>query len=109
MFEPDSKATDSLSYDLTAWALPYVYNLKAFAVTDRIAADTGKVEIKKIINETGSAKPYAYVVNFSGFDELKFMAALYKKEYQAQIFIETICLERKQFQQGKHNCCPWRQ
>ena len=24
LFEPDSKTTDSLSYDLTAWALPYV-------------------------------------------------------------------------------------
>ena len=71
LFEPDSKTTDSLSYDLTAWALPYVYNLKAFALTDKIAADTGKVEFKKIINEPVTNKPYAYLVNFYGFDELK--------------------------------------
>ena len=32
LFEPDSKASDSLSYDLTAWALPYAYNLKAYAL-----------------------------------------------------------------------------
>ena len=51
LFEPDSKTTDSLSYDLTAWALPYVYNLKAFALTDKITADTGKVDQKKIIND----------------------------------------------------------
>jgi len=27
LFEPKTKASDSLSYDLTAWSLPYVYNL----------------------------------------------------------------------------------
>ncbi len=48
LFEPDSKATDSLSYDLTAWALPYAYNLKAFAVTDQIKPSEEKVESMKL-------------------------------------------------------------
>jgi hypothetical protein len=52
LFEPDSKTIDSLSYDLTAWALPYIYNLKAFALTEKISPDTGKVEIQKIRSES---------------------------------------------------------
>jgi hypothetical protein len=36
LFEPDSKASDSLSYDLTAWALPYIFNLRAYAITEQI-------------------------------------------------------------------------
>jgi hypothetical protein len=38
LFEPDSQSSDSLSYDLTAWALPYVYNLEAYATTERLQA-----------------------------------------------------------------------
>ena len=56
------------------------YNLKAFALTDKIAADTGKVELRKIINEPGKTKPYAYLVNYYGFDELKFVAHFIIKE-----------------------------
>ena len=56
LFEPDSKTTDSISYDLTAWALPYAYNLKAFAITDKVKADTGKVGLKKIINDLPGKK-----------------------------------------------------
>ena len=80
LFEPDSKTTDSLTYDLTAWALPYIYNLKSFAVAEKITADTSSTEKQKIINIGSIDKPYGYVVDFTGFDELKFAAALYSKE-----------------------------
>jgi hypothetical protein len=100
LFEPDSKVTDSLSYDLTAWALPYVFNLKAYAITDRVASDTGKVGLKKILNETESNKPYAYVAAFSGFDELKFIAALYKKDFKLRYSLKPFVLSGKSFTRG---------
>ena len=95
LFEPDSKTTDSLSYDLTAWALPYVYNLKAFALTEKIAADTGKVEFKKIVNEPVNNKPYAYVVNYYGFDELKIYRSLYKKDIKLRYSLKPFTLNGK--------------
>jgi hypothetical protein len=100
LFEPDSKATDSLSYDLTAWALPYVYNLKAFAITEKISPDTGKVELKKIINESGKNDPYAYVTNYYGFDELKFIAALYKKNIKLRYSLKPFVLNGNEFNRG---------
>jgi len=100
LFEPDTKASDSLSYDLTAWALPYVYNLKAFALADRIAADTAKIDMKKIVNELKDSKPYAYVVNFTGFDELKFMAALYKKSIKLRYSLKPFSLNGNSFNRG---------
>ena len=48
LFEPKNKLTDSLSYDITAWSLPYVYNLKSFAVTEKITADIGTIVSVKI-------------------------------------------------------------
>ena len=100
LFEPNTKASDSLSYDLTAWALPYVYNLKAFAITDKILPDTTKIEVKKIINESGSTKPYAYAVAFFGFDELKFMAALYNRNIKLRYSLKQFVLNGTSFNRG---------
>jgi hypothetical protein len=100
MFEPDSKTTDSLSYDLTAWALPYVYNLKAFAITEKINADTGQVVFKKIVNQIDKNKPYAYITNFYGFDELKFIAALYRKNIKLRYSLNPLKLNSTSFNPG---------
>jgi hypothetical protein len=100
LFEPDTKISDSLTYDITAWSLPYVYNLKSFAVIDRIISDTASVKIEKINNELNSSKPYAYVVNFLGFDELRLMAALYKKNVKVRYSLKPFVLDGKNFNRG---------
>ena len=100
LFEPDSKTTDSLSYDLTAWALPYVYNLRAFAVNDKISSDTGKVTHKKIVNLSANKNTYAYAANYSGFDELKFIAALYKKNIKLRYSLKAFVLNGDNFNRG---------
>jgi Zinc carboxypeptidase len=100
LFDPNIKATDSVSYDLTAWILPYVYNLKAYAVTDRITPDTAKVEISKIINEVSSIKPYAYVANFWGFDELKFMASLFNNSVKLRYSLKPFVLNGNNYNRG---------
>jgi Zinc carboxypeptidase len=100
LFEPVSNRTDSLSYDITAWSLPYVYNLKAFAIPERITADTTRIISDKIINEVPHNKPYAYVVNFSGFDELKFMAALYNKKIKLRYSLKPFVLNGSTYNRG---------
>ncbi len=100
LFEPDSKAKDSITYDLTAWAFPYVFNLKAYAVTDKISADTGLVAFRKIVNKISADKPYAYLANFSGFDELRLMAALYNAKIKIRYSVKPFTLNGKSFNRG---------
>lgn len=100
LFEPDSKATDSLSYDITAWALPYVYNLKAFALTDKINPLEGKVEFEKIINVTNTEKPYAYIANYNGFNEIQFIAGLHKKNIRLRNSLKPFSINGKSYNRG---------
>lgn len=100
LFETDSRASDSLSYDLSAWALPYVYNLKAYAVAEKIMADTGKVGLPKIVNLPGKAETYAYAANFTGFDELKFMASLYNKKLKIRYSLRPFTINGNSFNRG---------
>jgi hypothetical protein len=100
LFEPDSKASDSLSYDLTAWALPYAYNLKAFALTEQIKPEGEKVDLKEIINELNLNKPYAYIVNFNGYNEIKFIAALLKRNIKIRYSIKPFTINVTTFNRG---------
>ena len=100
LFEPDSKASDSLSYDLTAWALPYAYNLKAYALTEPTKPEVGNTEFKKIVNEIDTVKPYAYAVNFTGFNELRFIAALHKKNIKSRYSVKPFTIKGTIFNRG---------
>jgi hypothetical protein len=100
LFEPDCKISDSLSYDITSWSVPYVYNIKAFAANDKVAADTGKVEQREIENKQGEKSTYAYITNFTGFNELKFIAALYKKSVKLRYSLYPVTLDGKSYNRG---------
>jgi hypothetical protein len=100
LFEPDSKASDSLSYDLSAWALPYAYNLKAYALEERIKPLDGNVESEIINNEPGKSKPYGYAVNFTGFNELKYVAALQKKNIKTRYSVKPFSMNGASFDRG---------
>jgi hypothetical protein len=100
LFEPDSKATDSLSYDLTAWAIPYSYNLKAFAVNEQIKPEEKKVASDTINNELKTNSPYAYVADFKGFNELKFMASLYKNNLKIRYSLKPFAIDSTKFNRG---------
>ncbi len=100
LFEPDSKSTDSLSYDLSAWGLPYSMNLKAYAVKDQIKAGEDKVENTDLNYVNRVPDGYAYAVNFTGFNDLKFIAALQKKGIKARYSLKQFSINGNSFERG---------
>lgn len=72
LFEPKSKLSDSVTYDITAWSLPYVYGVQTYAVRERLNGSTypaGKATEKmKVTN-------YGYLVRYNSFDDVRFLAA----------------------------------
>jgi hypothetical protein len=72
LFEPQSKLEDSITYDITAWSVPYAYGLNAYAVTEKIAGTTGEVA-------TAIPKPaadsYGYIAKWNNMEDVRFLAA----------------------------------
>ncbi len=100
LFEPDSKFTDSLSYDLTAWALPYIYNLKAYAIKERIRSNGGEVNFKFEKNKKPDKDPYAYLVNWKGFGDIKLMASLFDKKINIRYASKPFTIGGKSYNRG---------
>ena len=75
LFEPKSKLADSVTYDITAWSLPYVYGLTVWASRDKITTG-GNVTKTKVVN---AETEYGYVIPWNGVRTVKAIGQLLKK------------------------------
>ncbi|HEY0356055.1 MAG TPA: M14 family zinc carboxypeptidase [Flavisolibacter sp.] len=77
LFEPNTVVVDSNTYDITAWALPYVYGLKAYAVKDKIITNT--LPAQPAVNNSSQEDPYAYVFAWSGVNSVRLATELLER------------------------------
>ncbi len=76
LFEPKSKLSDSVTYDITAWSLPYAYGLNAWASRDKLPAGGVYGQKKPVINGETS---YGYVIPWGGTKTVKLVGHLLQK------------------------------
>ena len=76
LFEPSTKLADSITYDITAWSLPYAYGLDAIASTNLVGtAMVGKMPELNIKN----LNAVAYVAKWDHMKDAEFLAELLKQ------------------------------
>jgi hypothetical protein len=76
LFEPQSKLVDSLTYDITAWSLPYAYGLTAYA--SKQAINAGGAIAKDSVQNT-AADAYGYVIRWQGVSSASAIARLLRQ------------------------------
>ena len=97
LFEPKSKLIDSATYDITAWSLPYVYGLQAYAVKEKLATAAYVTKQKNtVLPETS----YGYLVNYGSFEDAKFLAALLNANVRVRFAEKDFSWDGKKFQRG---------
>jgi hypothetical protein len=74
LFEPNVKLTDSLTYDITAWSLPYAYGLNTIASKSSVAS------LKKIstsiLTNTIDTSAYAYISKWNSVSDATYLGDL---------------------------------
>ena len=73
LFEPNTKLNDSITYDITAWSLPFAYDVNALLSTKKVPFS--KTEFAHTPNPI-SKDAYAYVMDYQGLASQKALAAL---------------------------------
>lgn len=76
LFEPKTKLSDSLTYDITAWSLPYAYGLNAIASEKLVVGTNQNTPTIKNKKETDL---YAYIASWNGLQDARFLSALIQK------------------------------
>jgi hypothetical protein len=98
LFEPNSKLVDSVTYDITAWSLPYVYGLNAYASKQNISSAGAWTLSSKITNDAISN--YGYAIQWKGVESANAVAQLLKSGIKLRYVEEPFELNGRQFDRG---------
>jgi hypothetical protein len=81
LFEPDAKLSDSLTYDITAWSLPYAYGLDAIAsnsIVEAVSVD------KKQEMPLSLVDGYAFITDWNSMKDARFLADLLQNDIRVR-------------------------
>jgi len=83
LFEPNTYVSDSATYDITAWSLPYAYGLLTFASKESL-----KPAYRNVPDVMSPAiqisDPVAYIANWNSLSDVKFLTELLNKNIKVR-------------------------
>ncbi len=96
LFERESKLVDSATYDITAWSIPYVYGVNAWATKDKISlsAYTSPAAITPVQSNYGILIPYTSI------NASKVLAALLSQGIRVRYSTDDFTYNGKAFNKG---------
>lgn len=98
LFEPQSKLVDSITYDITAWSLPYAYGLSAFASKQSFAVSTVSNQPEQIQNTATDA--YGYVIRWQGVSSARATLQMLKKDIRLRVAELPFEVNNQSFDRG---------
>jgi hypothetical protein len=99
LFEPKTFVSDSATYDITAWALPYAYGLTSYATRLPLKPLSASLETATVTNG-GINKPVAYIANWNSVSDVKFLSELLKKNIKVRYSLVPFETGGKKFNAG---------
>jgi hypothetical protein len=101
LFEPEVKLSDSVTYDITAWSIPFAYGVKGFSTEAVVERDTdyhingAQSEMNKHVN-----KVYAYVQKWSEVSDAELLGNLLQEGFNVRFSRADFSVENKKFKSG---------
>lgn len=99
LFEPQTVVSDSNTYDITAWALPYAYGLNAYAVKEAINGSFSSIAEKKETTPN-ITNPYAWAMSWNAVKDAQVLAELQKLKIKVRITEEGFTVGSKVYKPG---------
>ncbi len=98
LFEPKAKLSDSLTYDITAWSIPYTHGFEAIASKNEVAS-TEKNENFSIDNKINTTA-YAYISKWNSLNDANFLAELLQNNIVPRFSEKPFTLNGNNFERG---------
>ncbi|MGI4832431.1 MAG: M14 family zinc carboxypeptidase [Janthinobacterium lividum] len=101
LFEPRPQLEDSLTYDITSWALPYSFGVQAYALTQRLDA-SGPTPAPATVKGTAEAQaqPYAYLARWNNLQDVRFLSRLLQQKVKVRFAEEAFEAEGQKYAPG---------
>ena len=98
LFEPTTSLSTPLTYDITAWSLPYAFGLDATA-TSSLVVSNSNVSESKILNIPNTAAA-GYIAKWHSFEDAKFLSDLIAHNIKVRFSENELSFGGKEFGRG---------
>ncbi|RFM25579.1 M14 family metallopeptidase [Deminuibacter soli] len=95
LFEPKSTLSDSITYDITAWSLPYAYNIKSYAVKEKL--DMGSFTSTAVTPVTSG---YGVLIPYTSVASAQVMSYLINKKVKLRFAQKDFTYKGKDYASG---------
>ncbi len=99
LFEPQTALSDSITYDITAWSVPYAYDLDAYALTTDLSAGDAMPAPEFTPASTAEAA-YAYVTAWNSVADARFLGQLMQQDIKVRFATRPFTVEEQSFEAG---------
>ena len=111
LFERTSRISDSVTYDITAWSLPFVYGLQAYGLSTYAAGTKGEATMGgdgpgastgagMAASGAGMAGEYAYAIRWTGMQSVRFLVEVLKKGVKTRYAEQAFQSGNQDFEKG---------
>ena len=101
LFEPHPQLEDSLTYDITSWALPYAFGVRAYALSGRLDASGEAPKPATVKGSTAAAeRPYAYLARWNNLQDVRFLSRLLQQKVKVRYAEKAFESEGQQYAPG---------
>jgi hypothetical protein len=98
LFEPNAKLADSLTYDITAWSLPYAHGFKAIASKSKV--NSRKDVIVGVVFNKADKNAYAYISKWNSLEDATFLAETLNAGIHVRFAEKDFTVEGNSFKKG---------
>lgn len=99
LLDPDGVLEDSLTYDITAWSLPYAYGLESYALTTDIGIEAS-LDFSSKKKSSSLQRAYAYAIPASGLESFSLSGKLMQQGIRARMNEEPVTFAGRKYAPG---------
>lgn len=101
LFERNSKLNDSVTYDITAWSLPFVYGLTTYGLNAPVAGLNTTQHAKNTpVNAILSEPAAAYLVRWNGLNSARFLSEILQQKVKVRYAEEPFKIGNADYERG---------
>jgi hypothetical protein len=100
LFDPNPVLSDSVTYDITSWALPYAYGLETYALKEKMESGAMAKPVQAETPVSVSQMPYAFIARYTSLNELRFLAELNTRKVSVRMADSPFTLDGKNYERG---------
>jgi hypothetical protein len=98
LFEPNTALSDSLTYDITAWSVPYAYGLGAIASKSNV--NTNDKLRNGYATPVSNSSATGYVIEWNSMKDAQFLAELLKNNIKVRFTEKPFTTQGKTYNRG---------